>query len=75
MHKNFDIRSMVVGAVLSAGLVLSLAAAATQSGAAGRFQVAVTDGYIVKVDTITGQVWTTFLSRPSQEFLAHDWGK
>jgi hypothetical protein len=70
MQKKIDIKSMVLGVVLGTAVMLSVAAATTQSSSSGRFQLTVADGYIVKIDTTTGQVWTTFLTKPSPEFMA-----
>src|ERR1017187_8188321 len=54
MQNKTNIKSMVIGAALGALLVLSIAAATTQTSPYGRFQLATGDGYIFKIDTTTG---------------------
>ena len=67
MTKRLDIRSAVLGGVVSAGLVLTIGAVREQSAERiGRFQVAAGTAAAYVVDTATGQVWY----RGQQGFLA-----
>jgi len=75
MQKKIDIKSIVFGAALGAVIMLSVAAASTQTWSGGRYQVVVADGYILKIDSSTGQVWRTLLSTPNPDFMAANSGK
>jgi hypothetical protein len=67
MQKKIDIKSMVLGAAL--GAVIMLSVAATHSSSGGRYQLVAADSYLFKIDTTTGQIWST-LSSLSREFMA-----
>ena len=69
MQSKIDIKSMVLGAALGVGIMLSVAAATTQNSSSGRYQLVVSDNYTFKIDTETGRVWTAFTSSPSKAFL------
>jgi len=75
MQKKIDIKSMVIGAALGAAIMLSVAAASTQTASGGRYQLVVADGYALKIDTSTGQIWRTFLTKPEPDFMAANSGK
>lgn len=64
------IKNMLIGAALGALIVLSFGAATTQTSPYGRYQLATGDGYIFKIDTTTGQVWKSFTTRTSGDFMA-----
>jgi hypothetical protein len=59
---------------MGAVIVLSIAAATTETSPYGRFQLAMTDNYIFKIDTTTGQVWKSITSIPSKEFMSANVG-
>jgi len=70
MRNKTNIRTLLIGTALGALLVLSIAAATTQTSAYGRFQLATGEGYIFKIDTTTGQVWKSFTTNPSAGFMS-----
>jgi len=70
MQNKTNIKSMAIGAVVGAILVLSIAAATQESSHDGRFRLTAGEGYIFKIDTTTGQVWRTFIGNPTAEFTA-----
>lgn len=58
MMWRMDKKSVVLGAVLGAGLFVLIGAARNElAGPVGRFQVCCSDNGAYLVDTITGQVW------------------
>jgi hypothetical protein len=71
MKIKSNLVSLLAGAAIGATAVLSIAAAAvsTDASACGRFQLLATDNFIFKIDTATGQVWHTYTSSPSKEFM------
>jgi hypothetical protein len=75
MQNKTIIKSMLLGATLGALTVLSIAAATTQTSPYGRFQLAIGDSWIFKIDTTTGQLWRSPAGNPSAEFMSADIGK
>ena len=70
MQIKIDLKSLVLGAVLGAFVVFTMAAATSQSSSCGgRYQLVTTENYIFKIDTETGQTWYTYASNPSKPFL------
>ncbi len=65
---SLNFKSMALGIVLGAILVIGIAAA-TQTITGGRYQLLASEGYLFKIDTSTGQVWKTLVSRTDAEFL------
>ena len=65
-----NISSMLIGAVLGAVAVLTVASASSGTLQQGRFHLLAADSYIFKIDTSTGQVWKSFVSSPSKEIMA-----
>lgn len=58
MKYGMDVKSMIVGGLLVAGLLLLAGAAGNKpAGMVGRFQIATADSAAYLVDTATGQVW------------------
>jgi hypothetical protein len=71
MKLKSNIVSLLMGAVLGAVAVLTIAAAtSTQPLTCGRFQLVVADSYVYKIDTSTGQVWQTSVHSMSKDFKA-----
>jgi len=68
MQNKTDIKSMAIGAMVGAILVLSIAAATQESSHEGRFRLTASTTYLFKLDTTTGQVWQTPITIPSAEF-------
>ena len=66
MKAMIDLRSFVVGAALTAFVLLALGASLGESPQAGRFQVETTANNVFVVDTATGQVWGKYVS-PRQD--------
>ena len=75
MQNKINIKSLLLGTVLGTLIVVSIAAATTQTLAYGRFQLATGDGCIFKIDSTTGQVWKSYTSQPSAEFMSANVGK
>ena len=70
MQIKIDLKSLVLGAVLGAFVVFTMAAATSQSSSCGgRYQLVTTENYIFKIDSETGQTWYTYASNPSKAFL------
>ena len=59
MKTNLDIKSALIGLGLG---VLIMVGVGASSGSAGRYQIAGTAHHGLVLDTVTGQVWSTFLS-------------
>lgn len=75
MKFKTNIVNLLIGTALGAAAVLSIAAASTDSFYCGRFQLVVTENYLYKIDTATGQVWNTYANSPSKSFLAPNIGR
>ena len=76
MKFKTNIVSLLIGTALGAAAVLSIAAvSSTDSSAYGRFQLVVTENYLFKIDTATGQVWNTYANSPSKSFMAPNIGR
>ena len=60
MKAIFDLRSFLIGAVLTVFVFLALGAARNDSPQAGRFQIEANNNYVFVIDTATGQVWEKF---------------
>lgn len=69
MKIKTNLVSLLAGVALGAVAVLSIAATSMETFSTGRFQLVVTDNYVFKIDTATGQVWHTLTSSPSREFM------
>jgi len=68
-------KGILLGAALGALTVISIAATLPQNPMVGRYQLALSDGYVFKIDTVTGQVWKTNPSNSSPTFMAPNEGK
>ena len=62
MKAMIDLRSFVVGAALSALVILALGASLADSPQAGRFRIQTTASNVFVLDTATGQVWGKYVS-------------
>ena len=60
MNTKIDIKSALIG--LGTGVLIMVGVGAASSGSAGRYQIAGTANHGMVMDTVTGQVWSTFLS-------------
>jgi len=74
MQNRTDIKSLLIGAIMGALMVLAIAAATSESPPYGRFQLAMTDNYVFKIDTTTGQVWKSLTGAPSKEIMSANVG-
>jgi len=70
MKIKHNITSLLFGAGFGIVAMLTMAAASSATPSFGRFQLLAADSYIFKIDTSTGQVWRSYVSNPSKEFLA-----
>lgn len=68
-------KGILLGAALGALTVISIAATLPQNPMVGRYQLALTEGHVFKIDTVTGQVWKTHPSNSSPTFMAPNEGK
>ena len=78
MKLKTNLVSLLIGTALGAAAVLSIAAAtstSTDSSFNGRFQLLAADSYLFKIDTTTGQVWRTWTSSPSKDFMMPNIGR
>ena len=75
MQTKMNVKSLVLGLVLGSAIVLSVGAVSTQRAYNGRFQLVVHDGYVLKVDTATGQVWKAGLRTMSDGFKSPNIGQ
>ena len=75
MPNKTNLKGILLGASLGALTVISIAATLPQNPIVGRYQVAVGDGYIFKIDTMTGQVWQSSSRNPPLSFMAPNEGK
>jgi hypothetical protein len=75
MKLKSPIVSLLIGTIIGATAVLSIAATSTDSSFNGRFQLLAADTYLFKIDTATGQVWRTWTSSPSKDFMAPNIGR
>lgn len=71
MQKKIDIKSMILGSILAAAVMLSVGAATMKTGSPGRYQLITAEGGLLfKFDTATGQVWKTLSAGPNADFMA-----
>jgi hypothetical protein len=70
--KNIDVKSLIIGALLTSTIFLGIAAAGDPKATVGKYQfhvdhvksgVGTGDEYVWRMDTATGQVYKHFYSR------------
>jgi len=69
MKIKSNLLSLLAGVALGSVAVLSIAAVQTGNFPCGRFQLLATENSLFKIDTATGQVWQTWVSSTSREFM------
>lgn len=73
MKTMFDIRSVLIGAVLAVFLLLALGASLNSSPQVDRFRFGASGSHVFVIDTATGQVWGKYVTprrdMTSQEFM------
>jgi hypothetical protein len=69
MKIKSNLVTLLAGVAIGAMAILSIAAVQTETLSCGRYQLLATDNFIFKIDTATGQVWHTYTSSPSKEFM------
>jgi hypothetical protein len=69
MENKVNMKSMFLGATLGAVVLLCGAAVNSQSHPNGRYQLVVTDSYVFKIDTTTGQVWKSLVKSTQTKFM------
>lgn len=70
MKNKFNIPGMLVGAVIGAVAMLTIAATSSSPTLSyGRFQLVTSEHYIFKIDTSTGQVWRAVVASPAKDFM------
>ena len=70
MKIKTNITSLLIGAAFGIAAILTMAAASSSTLSYGRFQLLAADNNLFKIDTSTGQVWRSFVSGPSKDFMA-----
>lgn len=75
MQTKTNLQGILLGAALGALTVISIAATLPQNPMVGRYQLALTESHVFKIDTVTGQVWKTTPSNSSPTFMAPNEGK
>ena len=62
MKAMFDIKSFLIGAVLTAFVLLALGASLKSSPQVDRFRFGATGGHVFVIDTATGHVWGKYMT-------------
>ena len=74
MKVTFDLKSLLVGAVLAVCVLLALGASLNDPPQVNRFRIAAGANHVFVVDTATGQVWEQYVvprrDARDQEFMA-----
>ncbi len=68
MREKFDLKSILVGAILAAGLFLAFGAAHRPANQTRRFKIEASDRYVYILDTTTGQLWEKYMGARNKEF-------
>jgi len=68
MRYTFDFKSILVGAILAAGLFLAFGAAHRPAPQPRRFRIEASDRYVYVLDSTTGQVWEKSLGSRNEQF-------
>ena len=58
MKNKIDIKSAIIGALLTATLILGVAAVTDEEEQIGRYQLGNNDSRVYLLDSATGQIWT-----------------
>lgn len=67
MKPRIDIKSLLIGLILGAAGVLTIAASPKSAQPPGRFQTVINaQGFVVMTDTATGQAWSTVVLNPGR---------
>ncbi len=61
MKTAYDLKSFLVGAVLTALAVFTLGATRDESPQVGRFRAETNRNHVFVIDTVTGQVWEKYV--------------
>ena len=61
MKAMFDLRSLLIGAVLAAFVLLAFGASLSGPPQVDRFRLATSPGHVFVIDTATGQVWGKYV--------------
>ncbi|HIG27733.1 MAG TPA: hypothetical protein EYQ50_07990 [Verrucomicrobiales bacterium] len=64
MKTNIDIKSAFIEALLTVVVIFGVAAATDKDDQIGRDQIALTDRYIVILDSATGEMWRRYPTSP-----------
>lgn len=74
MKVMFDLRSFLMGAVLTTFILLALGASLNSSPQVDRFRFGASANYVFVIDTATGQVWGKYVTprrdMTSEEFMS-----
>jgi hypothetical protein len=74
MKVTFDLKSLLLGAVLTMFVLLAFGASLNDPPQVDRFRIATTANHVFVVDTATGQVWEQYVvprrDSRDQEFMA-----
>lgn len=73
MKTTFDLKSLLVGAVLTVFVLLALGASLNGPAQVDRFRAATNPSHVFVIDTATGQVWGKYViprqDMKNQEFM------
>jgi len=73
MKALLDLRSLLIGAVLTVSVLLALGASLNGPPQVERFRLATSPGHVFVIDTATGQVWGKYViprqDMKGQEFM------
>lgn len=61
MKTPYDLKSFLIGVVLTVFVVLTLGAAKDESPQVGRFRVETNRNHVFVIDTVSGQVWEKYV--------------
>jgi hypothetical protein len=61
MKTAYDLKSFLIGVLLTVLVVLTLGATKDESPQVGRFRVETNRNHVFVVDTVTGQVWEKYV--------------
>ena len=64
MKTKIDIKSVIIGALLTVVVIFGVAAATDEEDPIGRYQIALTDRYIIVLDSATGEMWRRYPTSP-----------
>ncbi|HIL69191.1 MAG TPA: hypothetical protein EYG38_05010 [Verrucomicrobia bacterium] len=62
MKNKIDIKSVAIGVSLTATSIFGVAAVTDEADQIGRYQIGITDSYVIILDSNSGDMWRTYPS-------------